>query len=101
MSSTDNVVLSMSFSKWLGLAGLRIGAFVAKPELAAEIASFSTGVLGGSVIAQRAAIAGLKVKKEWMTEVRRINKANQAKLKSAVEAQGSRFRSLPRMAISW
>lgn len=86
--STDNVVLSMSFSKWLGLAGLRIGAFVAKPELAAEIASFSTGVLGGSVIAQRAAIAGLKVKKEWMAEVRRINKANQDKLKSAVEAQG-------------
>jgi len=86
--STDNVVLSMSFSKWLGLAGLRIGAFVAKPELAAEIASFSTGVLGGSVIAQRAAIAGLTVKKEWMGEVRRINKANQDKLKSAVEAQG-------------
>ncbi|MFZ5675556.1 MAG: pyridoxal phosphate-dependent aminotransferase [Pseudomonadota bacterium] len=86
--STDNVVLSMSFSKWLGLAGLRIGAFVAKPELAAEIASFSTGVLGGSVIAQRAAQAGLKVKKEWMAEVRRINKANQDKLKEAVEAQG-------------
>lgn len=86
--STDNVVLSMSFSKWLGLAGLRIGAFVAKPELAAEIAAFSTGVLGGSVIAQRAAIAGLKVKKEWMAEVRRINTANQDKLKSAVEAQG-------------
>lgn len=87
-AATDNVVLSMSFSKWLGLAGLRIGAFVAKPELAAEIASFSTGVLGGSVIAQRAAIAGLKVKKEWMEEVRRINTANQDKLKAAVTALG-------------
>lgn len=87
-ASTDNVIVSMSFSKWLGLAGLRIGAFIAKPELAAEIASFSTGVLGGSVIAQRAAIAGLKVKKEWMAEVRRINTANQDKLKAAVSAQG-------------
>lgn len=87
-ASTDNVVVSMSFSKWLGLAGLRIGAFIAKPELAAEIASFSTGVLGGSVIAQRAAIAGLKVKKEWMAEVRRINTANQDKLTAAVTALG-------------
>ncbi len=42
-ASLDNVVVTMSFSKWLGLAGLRIGAFVAAPALAAEIASWSTG----------------------------------------------------------
>ncbi|MFB2553056.1 pyridoxal phosphate-dependent aminotransferase [Ensifer soli] len=87
-ASTENTVVTMSFSKWLGLAGLRIGAFVAAPALAAEIAGFSMGVLGGSVIAQRAALAGLSVKAEWMREVRRINRANQEKIKAAVEALG-------------
>jgi len=87
-ASTDNTIVTMSFSKWLGLAGLRIGTFVAKEELAAEMASWSTGVLGSSVIAQRAAMAGLKVKVEWMKEVRRINTLNQRKIKDAVETQG-------------
>lgn len=87
-ASTENTVVSMSFSKWLGLAGLRVGAFVAAPALAAEIAGWATGVLGGSVIAQRAAMAGLAVKPAWMEEVRRINRANQAAVKAAAEAQG-------------
>ncbi|MBU0584433.1 MAG: pyridoxal phosphate-dependent aminotransferase [Alphaproteobacteria bacterium] len=87
-ASTDNTIVTMSFSKWLGLAGLRIGTLVAKEELAAEMASWSTGVLGSSVIAQRAAIAGLKVKDEWMKEVRRINAVNQRKIKDTVETLG-------------
>lgn len=86
--STENTVMSMSFSKWLGLAGLRVGAFVAAPELAAEIAGWSTGVLGGSVIAQRAAMAGLAVKPGWMETVRAINAANQVLIRQACEAQG-------------
>ncbi len=87
-ASTENTIVSMSFSKWLGLAGIRVGAFVAAPELAAEIASWSTGVLGGSVIAQRAAQAGLSVKPAWMADVRRINRANQQHIKAASEAEG-------------
>ncbi|MDW6023206.1 pyridoxal phosphate-dependent aminotransferase [Mesorhizobium sp. BAC0120] len=86
--STENTVVSMSFSKWLGLAGLRVGAFVAVPDLAAEISSWSTGVLGGSVISQRAALAGLSVKPGWMQEVRRINRENQEAIRTATEKQG-------------
>lgn len=86
--STENTVVSMSFSKWLGLAGLRIGAFVANKKLAEEISSFATGVLGASVIAQRAALAGLAVKQEWMEKVLRINQENQEKLKDACEKLG-------------
>ncbi|WP_334174508.1 pyridoxal phosphate-dependent aminotransferase, partial [Pseudoxanthobacter sp.] len=86
--TTENTVMSMSFSKWLGLAGLRVGAFVAAPDLAAEIAGWSTGVLGGSVIAQRAAMAGLAVKPGWMETVRAINSTNQAMIRQASEAQG-------------
>jgi histidinol-phosphate aminotransferase len=62
----EGSVVSMSFSKWLGLAGLRIGALVASRGLFEEFAQASTSVLGASVIAQRAAQAGLTVKAEWM-----------------------------------
>src|SRR5216683_2930037 len=51
----EGAVVSMSFSKWLGLAGLHIGALVAAPELFGELAQTSTSVLGASVVAQRAA----------------------------------------------
>lgn len=87
-TATLNTVVSLSFSKWLGLAGLRIGAFVAEASLADEIASFATGVLGASVIAQRAALAGLAVKDEWMQQVRTIDNANKQKLKAAAEKLG-------------
>lgn len=87
-ASTENTVVSLSFSKWLGLAGLRIGAFVAEAGLAEEIAGQASSVLGASVVAQRAALAGLRVKAEWMEQVRAINAANQAKLKAAAEKLG-------------
>ena len=80
----ENSVVSMSFSKWLGLAGLRIGALVASPKLFDEFAQTSTSVLGASVIAQRAAQAGLTVKTEWMKTVRGIDRANKAMIRKAV-----------------
>ena len=69
-AAPEGAVVSMSFSKWLGLAGLRIGALVAAPVLFDEFAQTSTSVLGASVVAQRAAQAGLAVKAEWMAKVR-------------------------------
>lgn len=82
----ENAVCSTSFSKWLGLAGMRIGALVVPPRLVEEFAPFSASILGASVVAQRGAEAGLKVKPEWMQEVRRINRANQDSIRQAVEA---------------
>lgn len=79
----EHSVVSVSFSKWLGLAGLRIGALVTPPALFAEFAAQSSGVLGASVIAQRAALAGLGVKAEWMAEVRRVDAANKAAIRAA------------------
>ena len=80
----EGAVVSMSFSKWLGLAGLRIGALVASPALFEEFAQTSTSVLGASVIAQRAAQAGLSVKAEWMKTVRGIDRANKVMIREAV-----------------
>jgi histidinol-phosphate aminotransferase len=74
-----------SFSKWLGLAGLRIGAVVADRQTIEELAANSTATLGSSVIAQRAAQAGLAVKKEWMQDVQRIQRRNQSAIKDVVD----------------
>jgi histidinol-phosphate/aromatic aminotransferase/cobyric acid decarboxylase-like protein len=79
----EHSVVSVSFSKWLGLAGLRIGALVVPPMLLEEFAGASTGVLGASVVAQRAALAGLSVKCEWMAEVRRVDALNKVRIRDA------------------
>lgn len=81
-------VVSLSFSKWLGLAGMRIGALVAEPALVDEFSAASTSVLGASVVAQRAAMAGLSVKPEWMQEVRRLDRANKSMIVEAAGAAG-------------
>ena len=82
----ENSVVSVSFSKWLGLAGMRIGALVAPAAMLEEFAAQSPSVLGASVIAQRAAQAGLAVKAEWMAEVRRITRANTALIRDVALA---------------
>lgn len=83
LEAPEHAVVSLSFSKWLGLAGLRIGALVAPAALLEEFADQATGVLGASVIAQRAALAGLAVKPEWMATVRATTRANNAMIHSA------------------
>jgi histidinol-phosphate/aromatic aminotransferase/cobyric acid decarboxylase-like protein len=84
----EGTVVSLSFSKWLGLAGMRIGALLAEPDLIDEFSAVSTSVLGASVVAQRAAMAGLCVKREWMADVRRIDRANKAMIVASAEAAG-------------
>ena len=73
----EGTVTIVSFSKWLGLAGLRLGALVAAPALLDTILPHSQAPLGASVIAQRAALAGLSVKTEWMAQIGGQQRANQ------------------------
>jgi aspartate/methionine/tyrosine aminotransferase len=72
-----------SFSKWLGLAGLRVGALVAQPELVERLAAAPPNNLGSNVISQRAAIAGLKVKNDWLPAINRRQRRNQAQIHAA------------------
>ena len=81
----ERAITIYSFSKWLGLAGLRVGAVVANPPLIERFAGFSTATLGASVLAQRAAQAGLAVKAQWMPAVQRMQRRNQAAIKDAVD----------------
>lgn len=80
----EGSITVVSFSKWLGLAGLRIGALVAEPTLLERVAEWSLAPLGASVIAQKAALAGLAVKAEWMESVQAVQRANQELVKQAV-----------------
>ncbi|HLI12051.1 MAG TPA: pyridoxal phosphate-dependent aminotransferase [Alphaproteobacteria bacterium] len=88
----EGTIVTYSFSKWLGLAGLRVGAIVAHPDLLESLVETAPNMLGGSVLAQRAAIAGLKIKDAWFPEVQAIQRRNQAKIKKAVD-------SLPGLAM--
>ncbi|WP_347558427.1 pyridoxal phosphate-dependent aminotransferase [Robbsia sp. KACC 23696] len=83
----EGTVTIVSFSKWLGFAGLRLGALVAHPSLLDRILPFSEAPLGASVIAQKGALAGFSVKAEWLTTLRALVQQNQADVVEAVKLQ--------------
>ena len=82
----EGTVTAVSFSNWRCLAGLRLGALVQMPELIARVGPVAIAPRCAHVISQKAALAGLAVKKEWMADVQAIQRANQATVKRAVEA---------------
>lgn len=75
-----------SFSKWLGLAGMRVGAVVSTPEIIARLADAPPNNLGSSILSQRAALAGLGIKAEWFPGILANQRANQKLIKDAVDA---------------
>jgi aspartate/methionine/tyrosine aminotransferase len=81
----EGTLTTYSFSKWLGLAGLRLGAIVGAPGLLGRLAQTPANPLGASIAAQRAAIAGLNVKDSWLRELRRVNRRNQQIVAEAIE----------------
>jgi len=93
----EQTLISYSFSKGPGLAGMRVGALLASEassprDLTREpggpiiksLRKFDTNVLGVNVLAQRAALAALRTKKEWLPDVRRICARNQETIRRAV-----------------
>jgi histidinol-phosphate aminotransferase len=84
----EGTLTTYSFSKWLGLAGLRVGAVVGPPGLMRTLTAVPANPLGASILAQRAAIAGLEVKGPWLSRLRAVNAANQQMVSDAVTASG-------------
>jgi aspartate/methionine/tyrosine aminotransferase len=84
----ERTLTTYSFSKWLGLAGFRVGAIAAAPELIARLASAPPNSLGSNLVAQRGAIAGLRNKAHWIDEIRAINERNQAIVEQAARTCG-------------
>ena len=81
----EKTLTSYSFSKGPGLAGMRVGALLAMPDALKEVRRFDTNVLGTNVLAQRAALAALECKKDWLPEVREIVRRNQEILRATVK----------------
>ena len=81
----EGTLTTYSFSKWLGLAGLRLGAIIGAPGLLGRLTETPASPLGANISAQRAAIAGLNVKDSWLRELRRVNRRNQQIVAEAVE----------------
>jgi len=80
----EKTLLSYSFSKGPGLAGMRIGAILGPADAIKSLRKYDTNVLGVNVLAQRAALAALQSKKEWLPEARRISERNQETIRRAV-----------------
>jgi aspartate/methionine/tyrosine aminotransferase len=83
-AAPERTVTTYSFSKWLGLAGLRVGAIVADHHMIGRLAAAAPNALGSSVLAQHAAIAGLEVKQEWLPAVISADRAAKQAIAAAV-----------------
>lgn len=81
----EKSIIVYSFSKNCGLAGLRIGAVLADPELMKTLLNYNTNVLSVNILAQRAALAALETKSQWISKVVDTCRRNQAIIKEAVE----------------
>ena len=82
----ERTVIAYSVSKNCGLAGLRVGALVAPQEFIDDIAGSMVSDLGITIIGQRAAVAALETKPEWLPRNIEICSRNQAIIKRAVDA---------------
>lgn len=80
----EKTIVTYSFSKWLGLAGMRLGAVIASPEIIEVLASSPPNNLGCNIVAQKGAIAGLQTKQEWFPSVRKRLAENQRRVFEAV-----------------
>lgn len=84
----EGTFTTYSFSKWLGLAGLRLGAVVAQPSLLSKLTEVPSNPLGANITAQRAAIAGMEIRERWLDELIHVNELNQQIVKDAIEESG-------------
>ena len=95
----ERTITIYSFSKWLGLAGLRIGALVAHPDVVERLAGAPPNNLGSNIVSQRAAIAGLKIRDEWFPEINRRQRRNQAEIvKATLQIPGVQVVNYPSQA---
>lgn len=87
----EETITVWSVSKKCGLAGLRIGGFIARPDLLGRVARFNTNDLGVNILAQVAARAALRTKSVWLEEVVRQTRANGVRIRDVVATVDGTF----------
>ncbi len=81
----DKTIVSYTFSKQCGLAGMRIGVLAAPRELMDRMMPYNTNVLSVNILAQRGALAAMEKIGEWLPGLREQLLKNQAIIKEAVD----------------
>ena len=81
----EKTITGYSVSKNCGLAGLRVGSLVGPKEFISEVRGTMVSDLGINVIGQRASIAALETKKDWLPGLLETAKKNQEIIKKAVD----------------
>ncbi len=82
----EKTIITYSFSKNCGFAGMRIGALIAPKDVMKELKPFNTNVLSVNILAQRAALAALQTKDQWIDRVVSISRKNQEHIKNCVDS---------------
>ena len=81
----ERTITGYSVSKNCGLAGLRVGSLVGPKEFISEVRGTMVSDLGINVVGQRAAIAALETKKDWLPGMLETARKNQEIIKKAVD----------------
>ncbi len=81
----ERTIVSYTFSKNCGLAGMRIGVLAAPKSLMEKILPYNTNVLSVNVLAQRAALAALETIGQWLPPLRQQLIENQQLIKDTVD----------------
>ena len=81
----EKTITTYSFSKWLGIAGLRTGAIIVDEPLLSFLVDDQPNILGSNIVGQIAAIAAFKVKTEWVTHINSVQRRNQERIKSTFD----------------
>lgn len=86
-----NTITTYSFSKWLGIAGLRTGAIIADTPIFDFLLQDQSNILGSNVLGQQAAIAAFSVKKQWIEEVNTVQRGNQKMIAESLRMVGGLY----------
>jgi len=81
----EKTITAYSVSKNCGLAGMRVGSLVGPKEFIKDIRGTMVSDLGINVVGQRASIAALETKSEWLPGLIKTALKNQAIIKKAVD----------------
>lgn len=81
LSKFDNLMILRTFSKWAGLAGLRIGYLIANPEIINKINSIRPPY-NVNAVAQAAALQVLENEEHFLTSVKELIKGRELLLKT-------------------
>ena len=83
--SLENSMVIYSFSKFAGMAGLRVGAVVSNEEIIAEMTKAQINNLGSNIVAQRGALTALKTMDKWFGDILKATQKNARLVKESVD----------------